>query len=396
MTQQREYPVIAHYHPVWLPGTMTWLHELVRGASEFSKNIVICEENTRDEQFSIADVYSFGDLGSMTQLAQRVMKKVGVVESLPYYSEVLRFQKARLLHSHFGHIAYTGSFIAAECGIPHVASFYGMDLRQIPLQDSAWLNKYAMMFSKTSRIFCEGEYMAGTIAQLGCMPEKITVHPLGINLEKIPFQPKVWDSGEPLRILIAAGFREKKGIPLALQAVARIAQTTAVRVTIIGDASSDTASSNEKIRIMDTIRNEGISEIVDLRGFASHEQLLEAARTHHVFLSPSFHARDGDCEGGAPVSIIEMAAAGLIVVSSKHCDIPGVVAHEKTGWLCVEKDLEDLVVQLKSAVASRDRWPEMARGARAHVESRFNSRLQGQKLFEHYRQIIHEGDQDRG
>ncbi len=46
---------------------------------------------------------------------------------------------------------------------------------------------------------------------------------------------------------------------------------------------------------------------------------------HHLFLSPSVTAPDGDSEGGAPVSIIEAAATGMPVVSTTHCDIPQAV-----------------------------------------------------------------------
>ena len=68
--------------------------------------------------------------------------------------------------------------------------------------------------------------MANLLAMLGCPEDKIRVVYLGIELDKTPFTPRIWAPGEPLRILIAASFREKKGIPYALQALAQLQEKT--------------------------------------------------------------------------------------------------------------------------------------------------------------------------
>jgi len=46
--------------------------------------------------------------------------------------------------------------------------------------------------------------------------------------------------------------------------------------------------------------------------------------------------RDGDCEGGAPVSLIEASASGIPVVSTVPCDIPQEVKDGLTGRLLPE------------------------------------------------------------
>ena len=66
---------------------------------------------------------------------------------------------------------------------------------------------------------------------------------------------------------------------------------------------------------------------------------------HDVFLAPSVTASNGDTEGGAPVAIIEMAASGMPIVSTRHCDIPSVVLDGVTGLLAAERDSEGLAVE---------------------------------------------------
>jgi len=58
--------------------------------------------------------------------------------------------------------------------------------------------------------------LAESILKLGCPPDKVKVHHLGVEVEKIHYKPRRWSTGTPLRVLIASSFREKKGIPIAL------------------------------------------------------------------------------------------------------------------------------------------------------------------------------------
>jgi len=42
-----------------------------------------------------------------------------------------------------------------------------------------------------------------------------------------------WQQGEPLRVLIAASFREKKGIPYALEALGMLQKDVSLEIAII-------------------------------------------------------------------------------------------------------------------------------------------------------------------
>ena len=95
-------------------------------------------------------------------------------------------------------------------------------------------------------ILCEGPHMACCLKKLGCPSEKISVHHLGIEIDKIPFIPRKYTPGDSVRILIAASFREKKGIPYALEALGEFNKMVPVDVTIIGDSSYEKRSKIEK------------------------------------------------------------------------------------------------------------------------------------------------------
>jgi len=87
--------------------------------------------------------------------------------------------------------------------------------------------------------------------------------------------------------------------------------------------------------------------------------LLDEAYRNHLFVSPSVTAEDGDTEGGAPVTVIELAASGMPVVSSLHCDIPEVLQDGVTGLLAQEKDVAGIESKLNWLLDNPEIWETM-------------------------------------
>jgi colanic acid/amylovoran biosynthesis glycosyltransferase len=246
--------------------------------------------------------------------------------------------------------------------------------------------RYRDLFAEVDCILCEGPHMAGCITALGCPEDKVRVHHLGVRLDDIPYCPRNWQPGTPLRVLIAGTFREKKGIPLALAALGRVRREFPIELTIIGDATSEPRSQAEKRRILSALDAEGLRPHTRLLGFRTHGELMQEAYDHQVFLSPSITARDGDTEGGAPVTILEMAASGMPVVSTRHCDIPQVLPPGTP--LADEGDVPGLVQRLYGLVENAGRWGRQLSATRDHVEQNFNAATQGKRLAEIYRECL--------
>ena len=122
-------------------------------------------------------------------------------------------------------------------------------------------------------------------------------------------------------------------------------------------------------------------------GFVSATELQALYEDHHVYLAPSVTAVDGDCEGGAPVSLIEAAASGMIVVSTRHCDIPGVIENGRTGWLSEERDTDAMAANLIRVWQTREDWEASQIALRQHIETRFHHRSQAEALIRRYQQL---------
>jgi len=385
MTQQLK---TGHYHPIWLPNTMTWLHRQIMELNTYAETFVYCEKVENELEFPIRQIRNFESTSKLIQFTDRLTKKMGFSPGLPTMLAMMGQDQIQILHSHFGHIGIVGARMATLLDIPHVVSFYGMDIYQIPKRYPHLGAQYANMFATSRLILCEGSVMAQSLINLGAPPEKVRVHPLGIELEFIQYHSRSWTPTSTLKILIAASFRPKKGIVDAIEAISRIDPKVTYEVTIVGDAGSDETSLLEKNRILKAVERLNLNDRIHFLGFQSHHQLMELAKHHHVYIQPSLHAEDGDCEGGVPVTLIELAAQGLTVISTKHCDIPGVIVDGVSGWLAAENNYVELAEVLNKAIEHHHQWPKMSKEARAHIEMNFDAKKQGLGLYHTYLEVL--------
>lgn len=378
---------VIHTAPAWLPQTQTWMFTQAKQLPEERVEChVVCETTQNLEQFPFPRIHCLAKASPLRFYWDKGLRKLKVRHYLGFLVQQANVWKADIIHSHFGNIGWADRGAVRQAGVRHIVTFYGLDVNKLPNQDARWKKRYQDLFSGVDRVLCEGPHMARCIEALGCPMEKLRVHHLGVEIDRIPFRPRQWQPGNPLRVLISASFREKKGIPHALEALAGIQKTGVadVFVTLIGEANQDASSQREKQRILETIGRYGLHERVRMLGYQSYERLLSEAYEHHLFLSPSITASDGDTEGGAPVTLIDMAASGMPIVSTTHCDIPEVVIHEQTGRLASEGDIDGLVKQLLWWLEHPETWRVMLDAGRQHVKQEYDAVTQGKKLAEIY------------
>jgi colanic acid/amylovoran biosynthesis glycosyltransferase len=380
--------IVAHSVVRWLPLTETWLYNQVRFLPEHIVNHVMCERTENLDQFLVGNIHDFSLSPKIAQYYDRTMRRLGFRHYLKYLLRCSTSLGADVLHSHFGHVGWANMEAARKAGMKHVVTFYGLDVNYLPQEFPHWRDRYTHLFSHADRILCEGPHMAESVRRLGCPEGKVLVHHLGVDLDGIPFVPRSWNGTTPLEVLIAASFREKKGIPYALEALGHLQHEVPLEITLVGDANGEERNQREKRRILEVIERYRLGGRIRMPGYLSHAELMAAAYGHHVFLAPSVTAGDGDSEGGAPVALIEMLASGMPIVSTRHCDIPGIIRDGETGYLAGERDVEGLLDQLRKVVKSRSDWSEMAARGRRHVEQEFNARKQGERLAGLYRKMV--------
>lgn len=387
MTNQRHITVV-HSLSRWLPQTATWLYTQVRFLPDDFTSHIVCDFVENLDQFPHPNVHALENEPKLRSLWDRALRRLGIRRHIGFLVREARKHDASILHSHFGNTGWRDANAARQLGLKHVVTFYGLDVVYYPTSDPRWKDRYRDLFAGVDRVLCEGPHMASQIEALGCARDKIRVHHLGIDVARIPFEPRQWRPGEPLRVLMAGSFREKKGFPYAVEALAAVSGEVALEITIIGDEHGEERTKREKAKIIAALDAGGLRDRTRMLGYQPYDVVLEEARCHHIFLSPSVTASDGDTEGGAPVSLIETSASGMMVVSTTHCDIPGVIRDGETGLLAPERDVPALVERLRWFVAHPGRWHGMAQAGRRHIEAEFDAPVQGRRLGEIYRELV--------
>jgi colanic acid/amylovoran biosynthesis glycosyltransferase len=380
---------VLHRCSVWLPTTENWIYNQVHYCDGGFEQHVACLKLENPGRFPVPVLHRFPNASLLGRLRRTGLPGLrGRVTELPWLWRCLRRIRPAVVHSHFGDSGYEAAGMLSKMGIKHVVTFYGYDVNRLPLVFPEWKKRYRALFRLANLFLCEGSHMAGCLIALGCPRDKIKVQHLGVEIDRILFTPRKWTPSSPFRVLITASFREKKGIPDALQALAKVRSELPLEVTIIGDASAHPKDQREKEKILAVLGETGLNNCTRLLGYQPHEVLWQEALTHHLFLQPSLTASDGDTEGGAPVTLIEMAASGMPIVSTRHCDIPGIVLDGETGLLAEERNANELAAHITQLSRHPGTWLSMLQKGRQHIERNFSCIIQGQKLAQLYHGLL--------
>ncbi|WP_119680080.1 glycosyltransferase [Indioceanicola profundi] len=251
--------------------------------------------------------------------------------------------------------------------------FHGDDMSRTVTQAEPDL--YAELFRVGDVLAAVSDFWRRRLVELGAPEEKLTVHHMGVDVDRYPFNLRPPAEARPFELVTVGRLVEKKGAEFILRALARVRESRPdlrFRLRAIGDGPLREP--------LEALRAElGLQDRVEFLGAVAHERVAEVLAASDAFVLPSVVASDGDMEG-IPVSLMEAMASGLPVVSTRHSGIPELVEHGVSGLLAEERDVEDLARQLTRIMTDADGRAELARAARRTVELHFNERLLNDRL----------------
>lgn len=289
-----------------------------------------------------------------------------------------------VIHSHFGAVGLRYAEPASRLRIPHIVSFYGWDCSKLPRKRGKGF--YEPLFRKVHRVTALSDSMSERLVQLGCPPEVIRKHHLGVDPSEYSYRDRLAPpAGHPVRLLTVARFVEKKGLRYCLEALAKVVRSPhgaarGLRYDIIGDGPlrGDLEAQTSELGLDDYVRFHGSQDQVAVR-----RAMMDA----HIFLLSSVTAEDGD-EEGTPTVLLEASSTGLPVISTWHSGIPETVLDGETGLLVPERDADALAERLCDLLDHPELWVTMGRNGRRHVEASFDIRTLARDLVQHYRDVL--------
>ena len=372
-------PVVAHLTGDYLPLTETWLYNQIINLKRYEP-VVMAQITMNLDKFPTQNICSIPERSIILKIFDIINIRHTGLYPTRYFENIIKEKNVKLLHAHFGTEGYKYLKLKKNLNLPMITTFYGFDVSEIP-RIPYWKKRYARLFQEGDLFLTEGNNMKKELIKLGCSENKIIIQHLGVDLNIFNFTPRTFPEDGNITILIAGSFREKKGIPYAIQAFAKVKKDHPdIQLRILGDGSM-------RNQIESLISELGISSSVTLLGYQPHDVFLNEAASAHIFMLPSITAQNGDTEGGAPVAILEAQATGLPVISSYHADIPEVVVDGKSALLAPEKDVEMLAKHLEYLVEHPEVWVSMGQAGREHVENEYDLIVQVEKLENIYNEL---------
>jgi colanic acid/amylovoran biosynthesis glycosyltransferase len=296
--------------------TTNWLYDHLRFLPSYTPSVV-CDRLANRQEFADLEARAIDP----RNLSRRVWRRACGERLYPLDRIWLKNKAPRVLHSHFGYVAAGDMALAKTLQIPWLVSFYGADVYQLGYQEK-WREIYSAVFERAAKVLALGPAMAARLEKLGCPSDKLEVHLLGVDAAGLPFEPRKLGVGEPLRLLFAGTFREKKGIEYVVQGAARAKRAgVPLELHLVGGAMAKPGDLATERAVSRQIRDLGIQDLVTRHGFVSFARLVELALRSHVFVAPSVTATDGDSEG-TPFVLQQMMATGMPVIATDHSDIP--------------------------------------------------------------------------
>ncbi|BCJ49017.1 glycosyl transferase family 1 [Actinoplanes sp. NBRC 14428] len=266
-----------------------------------------------------------------------------------------------LVHAHFGGDGWLVSAAAEELGVPLIVTVHGHDVTRQPYAKGPkgvrHRRNLRTVFRRAAVILAVSEHIRRRAIEQGADPAKVRVHHTGVPIPPPPRAEKEWD------VVFAGRFVPKKGLDDLLAALATL-RDLEPRVLFVGDGPLAAA-----IRT----RAAGLGVPVTFAGALDHASASAAMAAAKVFASPSRTAPDGDAEG-LPTTVLEAAALGVPVVSTRHSGIPEAVVHGTTGLLGAEGDREALAAHLRVLLTGDELRERLGRQAREHTAGHFDLR----------------------
>ena len=374
-------PVIAHYKGQYLNITETFIYQYLVKFEKF-KVIFLTRETKNLESFPFKELYSSSNIKNYLWACFWSQTYRNLFKKELYFEQVIRKQKAKLIHAHFGTEGLAILPVKKRLKLPLVTTFYGLDMSQ-QAQSKEQQTAYKKLFSDGDLFLVEGNHMRKGLIDLGCPPDQIRILHIAVDINKIKYQKRqVENKDEKIKILFCGRLIEKKGLIYALKAIKLIVDKYPdLEFRVIGDGRL-------KSGIETFIKEQNLQKYVILLGYQPYHVFIEELKKAHILLQPSITAQDGDSEGGAPTVLLEAQASGLPVISTYHADIPEVVIDGKSGFLVPERSPEEIAEKLKLLISKPKIWQELGQSGRAHIEQNYNIDIEIKKLEDIYKQLI--------
>jgi glycosyltransferase involved in cell wall biosynthesis len=249
-------------------------------------------------------------------------------------------------------------------GIPLVSTFFGVELTWLRSPRSPLRPVLRRLVQRSDAVTAISSYTARLLRTLAPEARPVVI-PFGATLELKEGVSGARPAGQrPYTVLFVGRLVERKGVPVLIDAVARLRVRGDVRLEIVGDGPL-----GDELRRQ--VADRGLGQFVRFHGLVSDEALTRHYQRCDVLVLPAIEDSKGDTEG-LGVVLLEALAQGKPVIGSDLGGIPDIVLHDRTGLLVPAGDATALEAAIGRLMDDPALAANLAENGRRHVEARFS------------------------
>ena len=230
---------------------------------------------------------------------------------------------------------------------------------------------YKIACANAKKVFFENKENAETFLQYKLIrPNQVKINPgAGVNLDYYAY--KEYPSEEDgIRFLYVGRIMKEKGFWELLEAYSAVKQSHPnVSLDVVGFFEDDETDFREKMKELG----------INFHGFKKDPRPYY--ENSHCVILPSYH------EGMSNV-LLEAASMGRPLIVSNISGCKEVINHERNGFLCVEKDTEDLITCMNLFLnESETSHRMMGLESRKQAENVFDKKIVVSRVLEEVEQV---------
>ncbi|MCP4643905.1 MAG: glycosyltransferase family 4 protein [bacterium] len=274
-------------------------------------------------------------------------------KALRYARGLTRAKSYDLCHAFFG---IPCGYIASRLNLPYIVSLRGSDVpgfnERFRVPEALFLTGLSRrVWRRAARVIANSAGLR-QLALETAPSQAIDIIENGVDCETYRPGPV---PGEGLRALCVSRLTSRKGIDLAVRAIALMKQEHAT-LTICG-------TGDQEFHLKRLCGNLGLNDRVTFLGHLEKEALVRAYQSHDVMVLPSKHE-------GMSNAALEAMACGLPVLMSDTGGARELLVNDRNGLLLRDRTPEDIAANLTLYAHDPDRVRRHGVAARATAESK--------------------------
>ena len=340
--------------------------------NEIDAKIIVEDYGVPDNQLSKLIKFTLLLLKNRTRICSiiryyRTKKRFSLIHLFEFifYS---KFRNYDIVHIQYGtnskpidDLKESGAFT-----MPVITTFHGHDAF-FPI--NGFIPKegyYEKLFQSSEWFTANTPYLANQLQEIDCPIEKIVTIPMPVDTSFfIPKRFQPLNSKKKIKLLSVGRLESIKGHSFGIEVVSELCrQGYNVYFDIIGEGKS-------RKDIVKLVRDRDIESRIRLLGAKKQDEVRRKYWESHIFLMTSTAYKGKIRETQGLVSL-EAQACGLPVVAFDSGGVRYTINSEKSGILCREGSVSEMVQAVKNLIDNPAQYQSLALGGPLFVENNFS------------------------